>query len=183
MTESLSPTRYSQNISTCDEGKEKERTCHTKVYAVVFRKATAVSQWPAVLLVQSTGLAVDLISLSWDKFSVMQCNYSQEVHRNSQNVLWERENTEMDEWDTDLVPRHLQTNRLDHIFIKHLGKHLCYWYMRYNICKTYTKESVLPSLSIIRWLVFDWKQSDNKNEEKNQISVFCVVLREIILLI
>lgn len=64
MTESLSPTRYSQNISICDEGKEKEITCHTKVCAVVFYKATAVSQWPAVLLVQNT---LDLISLSWDK--------------------------------------------------------------------------------------------------------------------
>lgn len=42
LVESLSPTRYSQNINTCDEGKEKEITCHAKPYAVVFYKANAV---------------------------------------------------------------------------------------------------------------------------------------------
>lgn len=64
LAESLSPSRYSQNVSNCDEEKEKEITCHTKPYAVMFYKANAVSQCPSVLLVQSTGLTIDLINWS-----------------------------------------------------------------------------------------------------------------------
>lgn len=60
----MSPTRYSQNVSNCDEVKEKELTCHTKPYSVKLYKADAVSQSPSVLLVQSRGLAIDLINWS-----------------------------------------------------------------------------------------------------------------------
>lgn len=48
----------------------------------MFCNTTAVSQWPAVLLVQSTGLAADLISLSWDK--VQLC--SAVIHRKFREI-------------------------------------------------------------------------------------------------
>lgn len=60
----MSPARYSQNVSNCDEEEKKELALHAKPYAVMLYKADAVSQSPSVLLVQSTGLAVDLINWS-----------------------------------------------------------------------------------------------------------------------
>lgn len=100
----MSPARYSQNVSNCDEEKEIELTCHTKPYAVMPYKADAVSQSPSVLLVQSTGLAIDLINWSWDKVQFMQHNSLQNVHRVSQNVLQERKSTELNGCSTALEP-------------------------------------------------------------------------------
>lgn len=84
LVESLSFNRYSQNVSNCDEEKEKEITCHTKPHAVMFYKASAVSQCPSVLLVQSTGLTIDLINWSSDKVqlrSAIICRMLTGFHR------------------------------------------------------------------------------------------------------
>jgi len=35
LAESLSPISYSQNVSNCDEKKEKEIICHKKTYDVI----------------------------------------------------------------------------------------------------------------------------------------------------
>lgn len=145
----MSPTRYTQNVSICDEVKEKEFTCHTKPYSVKLYKADAVSQNPSALLVQSAGLAIDLINWSWDKVQFMQHNNLQNVHRVSQNVLGERKNTELNGCSTALEPVTDKQRRLPMYQVS--GQNvLCYWYLRYSTCKTYARQLVLLSLSVVR---------------------------------
>lgn len=142
----------------------------------MFYKANAVSQCPSVLLVQNTGITIDLINWSWDKIQLCSaitcrvfagCSHDftgYVVRKGKHRNEWVGHSSGISDW---------QANGQNRISIKHLGK---------IFSVTDTRDAIIAKH--VQWSKFYFLfplSAANMGQETNQISNCYVVLREIIL--
>lgn len=120
-------------------------------------------------LCTSTGLAIDLINGSWDKVQFMQHNNFQNVHRVSPNVFQERKKPELNGCSTALV-----TDKQRRLCIYQVSGQM--------FCATDMWDAIIVKHMHGSQFYFHFPLSGaNIDWETNQIIIFCVIIRGIIL--